>query len=377
MSHATQQSDSQSEESVLSNFEDPRTGTRQITGDKRRHRDSDSIRRHFGVAPFDGDEYQYPVLPDLLTHTWDASERLGAGGTDLLATGKPGKGKSTQALHFATRLMEINSEEVVWRGSPSRSEWLPLSPWTRLCLPSGVDLDISLEPRDPTDDRVEISVDELEDIVRSVEFYRNPVDLNQRVLSREETGLGGRFNVVYPDPRMRGCQDLLEGSRHQKGGLEFTEEDPNIHWWFAWALARVDRGPHHWMTWICDEVGDLCPQSAQKDEFATYQKVELLKDIWVDARKHGLSVFAWGHSEVDIHQLIRHKMRWRVSMPGKANPTTGSGVVGFGSVPMHHDLTSSMGLGRALLFTEEHFQRFRWPDYSAAPNFKLKIRCEQ
>lgn len=298
---------------------------------------------------------------------------MDAGGTDVLATGKPGSGKSTQACHFATRTMEINDETVVWRASSTRSEWLPLAPWATVCLPRSIDPEIELEPMDPLDDPISISVDELEEIVRSVEFYEDPLDLNQNVLDRDGDVGGGRLAVVYPDPDMARCDEIYQESPYRKEELEFSSEDPPKHWWFAWLLARIDRGPHHWMTWICDEIGDLVPQNARKDSYGSYQKVELAKDLWVDARKKNLSIFSWGHAEVDVHQMLRHKVRWRIQMPGKANPTSKGDLVGFGSVPMNHDLTSSMRIGEGLLYTERHFQKFRWPEYADPTDFKLKI----
>jgi hypothetical protein len=127
------------------------------------------------------------------------------------------------------------------------------------------------------------------------------------------------------------------------------------------------------MTWICDEIGDLVPQNARKDEFATYQKVELARDLWVDARKKNLTILSWGHSEVDVHQMLRHKVRWRIQMPGRANPTSKGDLVGFGSVPMDFDVASQMRIGEGLMYTERHFQRFRWPEYEDATDYKLKI----
>jgi hypothetical protein len=180
--------------------------------------------------------------------------------------------------------------------------------------------------------------------------------------------------VVYPDPTMQGCQEVYERSEEKTyEGLEFSPSDPANHWWFAWMLARVERGPHHWTTWICDEVGDLAPQSAQNDEFSTYQKVVMMKDCWVDARKFGFTIFAFGHSEKDIHQLIRQKIRWRIQMRGSANPTSASSVVGFGSVPMETDITSHMSVGRALMYTETNFSKFAWKDMPTPTDHKLKI----
>lgn len=364
---------------VLESLEDPVRSTSQATDNSSRWGDARYMREHVppgdrGIPPWEPDRFDYPgVIPNAWEHSWDAGGERIAGGTDFLARGKPGKGKSTLGTYIAVRMLEVNDETVVWRGSSSRSEWLPLAPYTVLCLPEGVPISARLESKDPTEPAVELGVDDLEEIVREVRRYRDPVDLNRRVLDRST------FHVVYPDPRLRGCQEVLERDSEKRYDTPprretlFSEEDPANHWWFAWALARVNHGPHHWTTWICDEIGDIAPQSATKDSFGTYQKVELLKDLWVDARKFGLSIFLFAHSEVDIHQAIRHKIRWRIQMPGTANPTTSSDVVGFESVPMDAQLTDNYPIGKALMYNETHFEAFRWRDMPAGTDYKLKI----
>jgi len=357
-------------ERVLENFRDPRLGTREATGDERRHTDVESMRREFGIPQFDEDAFSWGLVPDILIHEWDPPAGRTQGGTDVLAIGKPGSGKSTLGCYFVERLQELNNEISVWRGSSSRSEWLPIAPWSTLWLPRG-DLEITAEPRDKTRTDVSLNVDELEEIVREVRRYRSTRDM----LDSVEPGV----NVVYPDPELRGCEAVLDRSARQVESPTdreelFAPEDPVNHWWFAWFLDRVDSGPHNFTTWICDEVGDITPQNARKDAFGTYQKVELLKDSWVDARKKGLSVFAFGHSEADVHAMIRRKCRWRVAMPDSANPTSASRLAGFESVPMRSDMTSSWSPGRALAYNESTFQKFGWKNTPTGHGWTLKIR---
>jgi hypothetical protein len=357
-------------EGVLARFRDPCTGSREATGDDRRFSDANDMRRTFGFPPFDPDAFTWGLIPDVLIHAWEPGEGRTAGGTDLLAVGKPGSGKSTLGCFLAERLEELNSEKSVWRGSPSRSEWLPLAPWTTLWLPRG-DIEIQLEPKDKTRGTVRIDVDELDAIVRDVQRYTTTRELLE--------ALDPGFNVVYPDPELRGCQAILDRSARQvespaEREALFAPEDPDNHWWFAWFLDRVDQGPHDFTTWFCDEIGDLAPQNARKDDYGTYQKVELLTDSWVDARKHGLSIFGFGHSEADVHAMIRRKMRWRVSMPTSANPTSASGLSGFESVPMRSDMTSKWSPGKALCYTESTFQKFKWADMPVGHNWSVKIR---
>jgi hypothetical protein len=298
---------------------------------------------------------------------------MSTGGTDFLATGKPGSGKSTLGCYLMLRDIEINDTIGVWRGSSSRSEWLPLAPWTTLAIPADVEITARLESKDPTEPAVELDVEDLTEIVREVVRYRDPLELNQELLEP------GQIHVVYPDPRMRGCEEIYQQSPERSyqapSGRDelFHPDDPAGHWWFAWILARVELGPHHWTTLTLDEIGDIAPQSARKDSFGSYQKVEMLKDVWVDARKFGLTVHAFGHTENDIHQLVRHKLRWRIQMPGTSNPTAPSDVVGFGSVPMHTDITSRLPVGQGLMYTETNFEKFQWGDMPTPHDYKLKI----
>lgn len=358
------------------------TKTAQYQDDGTYHTDADSIRRAFGIPPYERDrfaEYKRNVFPNAVEHVWQGPPEGATrdkGGTDILATGKPGSGKSSLARYLSLRVMEINNEKVVWRGSTARSEWLPFAPWTRLCLPAGIDITAYLEPRVPTEPAL-TDID-LADIVREVVYYDDVQTLNQDLLKP------GQFHVVYPDPRMRGLQRVYDGADEKQydspGGQQrdalFHEVDPSKHWWFGWVLDRVENGPHDFTTLVLDEIGDIAPQSAKKDSHGTYQKVELLKDSYVDARKKGLTIFAFGHSEVDIHQLIRHKIRWRVSMAGSANPTRSSNVVGFDRVPMDHEFTSSMDPGEFLVFNEQNYDPLSYADTPAGDplaNYKLSL----
>ncbi len=372
--------DEQTKRELLEKFHEPVTNTRQALEsagepDERRHTDADSMRRYFGIPRWDSSKFDYDnVIPDCFETYWSDSpgDQLN-GGSDLLVRGKPGSGKSTLANYISVRELEINDATVVWRGSTSRSEWLPLAPWTRLCLPEGVDPEIRLDAKNPTEPSVTISVDELEEIVREVVRYRDPVDLNHRVLQQ------GAFHVVYPDPTMSGCQEIYEASDErtvdppQRGEL-FASEDPANHWWFAWMLARVEHGPYHFTAWMCDELGDIMPQSAQKDSFGTYQKVDLAQDVWVDLRKMGVSFYGFLHDETEAHEKIRRKLRWRCQMPRTANPTSASGLVGFSRVQMETDLTSHLGPGTALMYTETNFELFKWKNMPRASNHNLKIK---
>lgn len=355
-------------DAVLASFPKPHTRSRQYTGDQRCHDDATDMKRRHSIPGVDWEarwsraeaaqvnyaeagerKWQKKLLPNIIRHEFEPEQSWKAGGgTDLLSVGEPGSGKSNFALWLSQRLMQANEEKVVWRASTSRSEWLPFAPWARVCLPKGVDVRAEFVPKNPTQEGFEV---ELEEIVREVVRYNDVVDLNKRVLKP------GVFHVVYPDPRMRGCQWVYEQDpEKQYDGLEFSTDDPINHWWFGWMHARVSQGPHHFSSVMFDEIGDIAPESASKDEFSHYQKVELLKDCWVDARKYGHSIFAFGHSEADIHSMIRRKIRWRATMAGSTNPTKAGGIVGFGKVPMDEDIMSSRDVGDVLIYNEGEFQ---------------------
>jgi hypothetical protein len=367
--------DAEEKEELLAKFPDPRRNTKQATGDTRRHTDADSMRREFSIPRWDREAFDWPtVVPNLFEHTWHPPGDEDKGGTDALVRGKPGKGKSTLVRYLAVRMVDINDEIVVWRGSTSRSEWLALAPWATVCLPKGVDVDLRLEPQNPSDPTISLERDELTEIVRDVVEYENPVQLNHEILEP------GQIHIVYPDPKMRGCQEVYEANEERtydtppKREALFAEGDPATHWWAAWILARVDHGPFTWTTWIGDEIGDIFPQSAQKDQYGSYQKVELVRDSWVDLRKYGLTALMCCHSEKDVHNMIREKLRWRIQMRGTANPTTASDVVGFESVEMNSDLTSDLPVGKSLAYTETNFERFAYGDVPEATDYKLSLK---
>jgi len=335
-----------------------------------RHSDSDHMRRVFGIPRFDDSAFEYPeVAAGCLMHARDNSAHSPAGGTDFMAFGKPGSGKSTLGLYWAIRLLEVNEhvgEAVVWRGSESRSEWTPLAPWATVCLPSSCTVDVQLVSTDP-DDPGERSVD-LEDVVREVRYYDDPVDLWQNHIK------SSRFHVVYPDPQMTGCQELYEDSP-KRYDLEFKPSDPVKHWWVSFVQARVEQGPfHNFSSLLFDEIGDLISQDASKDQFSSYQKVQLFRDYYVDARKFGLSMFCFGHSPEDVHEKVRRKVRWHVVMNGVSNPTRQGQVVGVGNVPMRTDMTSRMPVGRCLMWTEQAFEpKLGWKDIPKPTDEELRV----
>jgi hypothetical protein len=310
---------------------------------------------------FEGLPKERRAIFEWLTERPEVVQDLRNGGTDWFAYGPKGSGKTTMTTTLAViRNLEINPDAVIWRGSPSRSEWLPLRGWTRLCLPSGVEFEAVLEP--PSDDADPVAVD-LEKAVWEVVRYDDIRDLNHNVLEE------GNLHVVYPDPRFEGADrayaeaDEIPNLEHRsvRDQLEADEDPtPTQFWWFAWAIDKIDNGPPIWTSAVWDEIGNLAPEHASNDYHNLYKRVSAFRNKYVDARRNKFSLFAIGHDEDDLHNLWRKKMRWRVTMNGVDNPT--GEVVGMGEAPMNRVYTSRMKLGEALSWNKQNHASFSWSD---------------
>jgi len=326
--------------------------------------DARDIRRKFGIAPFE-DTWDFKPYPNCLVHEADGEKYGHVGGTNFLAIGEKGSGKSTLGHYWATRLMEVNNEAVVWRGSSSRSEWLPLKKWTTLLLPANAEIEPRWKPRDIREQNVGERAD-LDDVVREVKYYDDPIDLNDKLEP-------GKFHVVYPDPSFTGCDRIMRESDYMAQPTEHvpkSEADepgdatPPIHWWFAYFVAKIEYGPYDWTSVIFDEVADLAPQSARADKHETYEKIEAMRRVMADSRKFYFSLFFFGHHEENLHSKVRRTIQWRISMPdGTSNPTASdSPPVGLNDIPMYHDLLSRRDVGHGICWTETDFSLFKWDD---------------
>ena len=292
------------------------------------------------------------------------------GGTDFLAYGPKGSGKSTMTIALPViRNLGINPDAVVWRGSPARAEWLPLRAWTRLCLPKGLEVKAVLDP--PADDMESIPVD-LEETVFEVVRYSSIRDLNHEVLQE------GMLHVVYPDPKFRGATrayreadeiqeiphydawGVLNGRFPEIGEPDPTEITPTKMWWFAWAIDKIDHGPPIWCSWVCDEIGNVMPEHASNDYHRLHDRISAYRDKFVDARRNKFSQYGIGHDLDDTHNLMRKKKRWRITMAGIDNPT--GETVGMGEAPMDDNHTQKMQLGQALSWNSQDYAEFRWDD---------------
>jgi len=350
--------------------------------------DSRAIREAFGIPPWHKQEAQFEEYetpyPNAIVHESDGEKYDHVGGTNWLAIGEKGSGKSTLGLHTATRLMEINDETVVWRGSPDRSEWLPLKEWATVYLPADCNIDSRWKPRDMRADAGGEAVDP-RDVVREVRFYDGLEDLLNQFEKHE-------FAVVYPDPQFRGCTEVMQQSGYSPHEVEYVTEreaehddqleaTPLVHWWFAFCVARLEFGPYGWLSLIFDETADLAPDSARADKAQTYEKVVSLRRVMADSRKYYFSLYFFGHHEENLHSKIRRTIQWRVNMPdGTANPCEANNdnpPVGFRSLKMEYDLMSRAEVGKGLCWTESAFTRFTWEDMPVAEedqNRWLKIK---
>ncbi len=338
--------------------------------------DAYEMRMRFGMPEFDADAFEYDIYPDRLIHEKPADETSSAGGTDWLKVGERGCGKSTDNLHWGIRLMEANGEKVVWRGSPSRSEWKLLAPWTTLWLPANADVSARWVYEDPSRSSERVTVDGLEEIVREVRFYDDVLDCVEQLGNHPE----GTFNVVYPDPSFAGCSELTRRTSRTSETLPFTPEwaadegesgTPLVQWWFAFVLARIEFADNYgWTSLMFDEMGELTPPNAEQDEHKTFKKLLLFQSLMIDSRRHRFSLFGTCHREQQIHWMILEEFMTRIDMPdGTPNPQkdrTTTVPQGFKTVPMYADVMSSRKPGVALMYNENEFTMYRWADLKAA-----------
>jgi hypothetical protein len=330
-----------------------------------KHTDATDIRRKFGIPQYSDnwDEVEHPY-PNCLVHTRKGTEWGHPGGTNFLAIGEKGSGKSTFALYWSVRQMEVNDETVVWRGSPNTSEWLPFRYWTTLWLPAGASVSPRWKPRDMRQQNAGIEAD-LSEVVREVCYYDDPRDLNNRLNP-------ATFNVVYPDPSFSACEEIMRTSDYVPKNVSFTpawEADeqgggtPTVHWWYAWFVSKLEDGPYDWTSVIFDEAKDLAPSVARSEVSEQHAKVESFRKVIDQSRKFYLSMFLFSQEETEVNEKARKAVQWRVALPDEeGNPTAGNDPLGFGSVPMETNMLLRRDAGHGILWTPTNFTAFTWPD---------------
>lgn len=311
----------------------------------------------------------------------DPSDLETTGGSDFLIHGPMGRGKTTSVQTFIARIMEINAEPVVWRGTPQRTEWLPLAPWTKVCLPHGVDFKTLLAPPEGdsgwSDVEFEAQEVDLEDIVWKVERYSDLDDLNNNVIEQ------GAFHVVYPDPKFRGAERITREAS-ECPVLEYTTvweadepEDvtPTSHWWFSWLIHHnVNEERSLSTTWVCDEASNLFKHHASNDKHnGLSDRIDAVSQQYVDFRRNGLTFVLLTQKPREISWMIRKKMRWGVTLSGTDNPTGSDEVIGV-RPPMRTEMTSSWPLGKGLFWTSGQYTEFGWDDIPRRFKIPGKLR---
>ncbi len=356
-------------------------------GGRGRHTDAGGMLRRLGIARYDPRAFRdgfdgWGVVDDLLEHYWlDQPAGHTVGGLFGFVNGPPGKGKSTLFRELAVRFHEANGqrlgEKVIWRGSPARCEWLALGPWTRLVLPANAEIDATLKPKRPTD----APLDDLElaNYVREIVRYDDPVDALTACRA-------GGVNVVYPDPTFTGCEALyrrIQTRRVDEVGSRdelFRAGDPLPHWWIAALLAAVDgRDGSTPISFLWDEMKDIAPESAAKDDYGSYQKIhELGGDLAADLRKRGVTLVGAGHGEVAVSSEWRRKIHYRLHTAGREAPKSAAGLLGFDATPFYHNVNKGKDPGEGVVFDSENFEEIDWENVeSPLPRYELRIRVMQ
>jgi hypothetical protein len=102
------------------------------------------------------------------------------------------------------------------------------------------------------------------------------------------------------------------------------------------------------------------PEHASNDYHRLHDRISAYRDKYVDARRNKFSEFGIGHDMDDLHNFMRKKKRWRITLAGIDNPTTKT--VGMGDPPMNENYTNGMDLGDALSWNSQSFAPFSWDD---------------
>lgn len=307
-------------------------------------------------------------------------DSLIAGGKDSHIYGPPGKGKSTLATSIAMWEMQLNNSTVMWAdtldasGTSERVEWLALAPWATLALPADLPVTVRVVPKDASVRAFEIEPGE---IVRDVVRYESPHDLLEQLEP-------GQFYVTFPDPKLRGCEDVSRFAYNNVGDVTPVGEDgpteptPANHWWFAFVAARISQDLFVHPTSInIDEAGNLIDPDASKDEHDTYQKIRWLKNKYADARKNDVSFRYQTHYIHELNDKLRAKIRWWVTMNG-ATPPIGKSLPGDKVCPINYDVTSTMDKGQAAAWRPgtQNFAGFSWPNLKRDARLDAEISID-
>ena len=356
--------------------------------------DAEEIRRRFNIPAFDPEAF-YPregaalsgVYPDFLVHIESAADgpsTVSSPGASLTMVEAPkGSGKSTVADQFATYQMEHNDERIVRNGRQKSSDWRRMRDWTTLWLPSGVDIEGRWM------EAVDRGEPDPEKLCRDVRYYSDVYELVERLQDHPK----GTYNVVFPDPYFRKCEDALSTADATVKQPEFVpKHEPNptpaSHWWFGFLAARTfdglrvdDDGERNWMTAHIDEFGMVAPESASGGESGhwTYECVRIMANISKEMRSAGLSLIGYGHHEQDVHNHWLKEFDFWVELSNneRGNRTTKSEAPKpFRDIEQDNDLLSKRPTGFGLCYNENRFSEFQFSDLGYphdTPEFQLRL----
>jgi hypothetical protein len=181
---------------------------------------------------------------------------------------------------------------------------------------------------------------------------------DERVELQHEGGIEEYLEHLVEDLQVNQIHEdifMLEDDELERGDVT-----PAKMWWFAWAIDKIDHGPPIWLSWICDEIGNLMPEHADNDYHQLYDRLSAYRDKYVDARRNKFSHFGIGHEQGDLHHMMRKKFRWQITLAGIDNPT--GKTVAMGEAPMNDNFTQGMNLGQALSWNAQNYAEFSWSD---------------
>lgn len=358
--------------------------------------DAKAIRtRRFAFPPLEPEEwYQREgmavsgVYPDALIHTDDLSTVPDTitteGGTLVGIEAWLGSGKSTLVDQLATYQMQ-RGERIVVPGRQKTSEWRRMKDWASVWLPANVQIDTRwLEVVDAPEP-------DLDRLCRDVRRYDGIRDL----ISKLQAQPRGTYNVVYPDPLFRQCEDVMDDV--DAAGVQtpsFTPKGlpnptPASNWWFPFLSAcvldrdRRDRdGEPNFMSVHLDEFKSIAsrnPASGDENHYL-YENVQILSEMLIEMRKANLSVYAYFQKAEKVSQeLLSEFTHWmELSNAGRSNRVTkAESPPPFRKVPMDYDLLSSRSSkGFGICYSGARFSEFQWSNLGyprGCPEFVVEL----
>lgn len=239
------------------------------------------------------------------------------GGFDVVIHGEQGTGKTSFLNWLSAVLLQTRPRmDVHWMASLDDTGWTLLAPWATICLPDGVDVEITgTSTLDPNPTPVDLDPT---DVCRDVVRYSTPDDLIQTCNERTP----GQFYVVYPDPRFRRCQAITGWRYDSVWDVETVRDATDIqHYWFAFHDRAVHADYYtRWKALLCDEAHKYVPERASSDDHDLDKKIQDVQADLGDGRKHRASfIFATQQWNM-VHWMIKDMCRWGVTMAGEDFP---------------------------------------------------------